>query len=198
MFSLSLATVNLLPSLVQMFQDAVPIPAGIPEWLGLAVASGTLTEVIKRLTRLTGYKISGVAAVGLSFAVSVGVVLFDLANGGSLVTLPAGYTDGNPFTWFAAVLLTAGEVTATANGIYLFIYDKVFGSGADLPVDLAGAAILSGLPNWKVLRAFTSTAGVSYAVGQIVPKGSIGTAVINGVTYNEGQLANSGYIRPWP
>ncbi|MBK6639627.1 MAG: hypothetical protein IPG34_19590 [Rhodocyclaceae bacterium] len=131
MFNLSLATVNLLPTLVQMFQDATPtIPAGVPEWLGLAVASGTITEIIKRLTKLTGYKVSGKAAVGLSFLVSVGVVLFDLANGGTLVTLPAGYVGGNPYMWFAAVLLTAGEVTATANGIYLFVYDKVFGSGA--------------------------------------------------------------------
>lgn len=194
---LSTVFTNFIPHIVQVFQDTSTVPTGIPEWLGLAVASGTITEVVKRITALTGYKISGKSAVLLSFIVTIGVVLGDLANGGTLVTIPDAYMGGNPFLWFAGVLLTAGKVTAAANAIYVFVYDKVFGSSADEPVSVALAAMSSGLPHWKIAKAFVSSTGGTYAVGEIVSKGTIGTATVNGVVHSEIQLANLGYIRPW-
>lgn len=192
------ASLFLSPWLAPIIQAVTDLPDGVPEWIGTVVTTGILTQAIKWVSKKAGYKISGPVAIFTTAVVALGLVGADLYNGGTLVQLPAGYEGGNPFVWFQAVLASIGKITLSANAIYLFVYDRVFGSGSDDPLALAGAAMTSALPNWKVLRAFTSSGGISYAVGQIVPKGAIGSAVINGVTYNEGQLANSGYIRPWP
>lgn len=124
------AVASALLALVLGYALQVEPPASIPvelvQLLGLIFGTTMLTSVLKAVAAKLDMRLKGWGAVALSALVAVALTGIALLFGWYPVDIPE-FT-GNPLEYGQQWVLAAGGVTALANLLYVYVYERMGGS----------------------------------------------------------------------
>ena len=99
------------------------LPVELVQVLGLVFGTVAVTGLLKGLASKLDAHIAGYGAVAVSFVAAAVLSLLAVGAGWYPVDLPV--FSGNPTEYLGAWLAVAGGVTALANLLYIYVYEKV-------------------------------------------------------------------------
>lgn len=117
---MNLLTVNM----TALLADAPELPPQLLEVLALVFGTMGGTSLLKKVATILDTKLGGYGAVAVSAVVAVGLTGLSVAMGWSGVTIPACSLTA-PGECALSFLGLAGLVTALANALYMYVYERV-------------------------------------------------------------------------
>jgi len=99
------------------------LPAELVQVLGLVFGTVAFTGLLKSIAGKLDATLKGYGAVAVSFAAALVLSALAVVAGWYPVELPE-FT-GNPVEYLGSWLTVAGGVTAMANLLYVYVYEKI-------------------------------------------------------------------------